>query len=330
MKFIKVIFFLWLIALLVLLLFNVVKSYGALKPTDYISSLAALTIVFLTAAYVFITSRQLETMGSQLKEMKRSREHTSQPLVLVKPLDVYLEKPRLFYNPPEKRYSGGSRLCIGCSVSNLGNSPAVSLDVCACLSIPHKKGDSVEFTTCAEHIDVLPVIHSNASPENISFMFCEDDNAEIINAIRQNIPMEAPILKICAVYKNVLGACFACRQRLQLFYDRDTQDDTLKNWHCQISAFPSMLKREIEQMRRLRKKNEEAWETLFSESKQKYESTLIGEDQKLKPVRVPNSFTTFVISEQKYESIVSKSRYGQFLPGTDVCIVENHQEESSG
>ena len=158
-------------------------------------------------------------------------------------------------------------------------------------------------------------------------MFVEDRTGKIIDSIRAVSSAKAPILRICAAYKNMLGACFVCRQAFQLFYSKEKQDKILENWQSQIAAFNSILKNQIKQMKNLYGKNDEGWEEIFEKSKHKYETNIIGEDQKLIAIQIPKSFTTSTLSETKYKNMLSKSYYGQFLAAQDECIANSEAEQ---
>ena len=309
---------------------HLIFSEQNLEPSDYVSSLASLSIVFLTAGYVFITSKQLKAMKDQLDEMKKGREHTSQPITFITPSNVTLEKPRVFFSPPEKEYAGHSRLHIECLVSNPGNAPALSVNVCSCVML--QQGDEKNcgsFKSAMEYIDILSMGEVNDKNKTISFMFVEDRMGKIIDSIRSGSSTKAPILRICAAYKNMLGACFVCRQAFQLFYNMEKQDETLENWQAQIAAFDSILKNEIKQMNNLYGKNDEGWEEIFKKSKDKSAINIIGEDQKLIAIQIPKSFTTSTLSETKYKNMLSKSYYGHFLAAQDECIANSEAEQTT-
>ncbi len=309
------------ISLFILTVIYLMKSEQTLKPTDYVSCLASVSIVFLTAAYVFVTSRQLETMNSQLLEMKTSREHTSQPIPFITPSKLCFERPRLFFTPPENNFAGHSRLHINCDAINPGNAPALSVNICACVMLQQKDENSCgAFKSTVEYLDILPFSEKPIEDKKISFMFPDDTKAELIDAIRTCRPDKAPILRICVVYKNMLGACFSCRQAFQLFYDTTEQDRVLENWQSQITAFGCSLKKEITQLKKIRDKDIRAWNELFDEAEKKYEDLIIGEDQKVMAVQIPTSFTAFTISESRYMKFLAKSHYGQFLSAQDDCI----------
>lgn len=317
------------ISLFAVTLIYLIRSEQHLKPTDYVSCLASIGIVFLTAAYVFITSGQLKTMRNQLDEMKTSREHTSQPIPFVTPSNLYLERPRLYYSPPEKEYSGHSRFHITCDAINPGNAPALSVNICACVMLQQNVGsDCGALKSAMEYLDILSVSGQPITDRKISFMFPDDREANIIDAIRSCRPDKAPILRLCVAYKNMLGACFACRQAFQLFYNTEEQDNVLENWQSQVSAFDSLLKKEIAQLNKLQGRDTKAWVELLDDAKKKYEALIIGEDQKVIAVQIPTSFTAFPITEARYMKFLSKSHYGQFMPAQDECLAQKVDEDA--
>ncbi|MDH5186106.1 MAG: hypothetical protein OEW70_03475, partial [candidate division WOR-3 bacterium] len=129
-----------IIAIILLFIFGVWGFFHYIvskqaNPPAFISAISSLMIALLTLVYVITTNRQLRAMRAQLFEMKRSREISTQPLPLVVLKDMYLEKPRVYYSPPEKECAGISRYILECSVSNFGSSPAVCVHMCACIHI---------------------------------------------------------------------------------------------------------------------------------------------------------------------------------------------------
>lgn len=316
------------ISIFAVILAYLIISEQHLNPADYVAGLASVSIVFLTAAYVFITSRQLAAMKDQLDEMKKSREHSSQPMAFITPSNIFLEKPRLYFSPPEKEFGGHSRLHVECIASNPGNAPALSVNVCACIMLQQGEDKHCgSFRSTMEYIDILALGEDVERKYEISFLFPDDRSGKIIDCIRASRPDRAPVLRICAAYKNMLGACFACRQAFQIFYNKAEQDEILENWQSQISAFDSMLKNEIKQMSKLYGKNEDSSDSIFQDSKEKYETTIKGDDQKLKAIQIPKSFTAFTISESRYTTMLSKSSYGQFMPAQDECIAIGEAEQ---
>ncbi|MCJ7673604.1 MAG: hypothetical protein MUO33_00450 [Sedimentisphaerales bacterium] len=256
--------------------------------------------------------------------MKRTRELMSQPLALVTPIRFSLEKPRAFYSPPEKSYTGISRYHVECNVQNYGSSPSVSIHVCVCLVIPCKEKPKV-FHCAAEYIAVLAEKSSlkNFDTFKTSFMFSTDEDGSVINAVRSPHPKDVPVLKICTVYKNLLGASFGCRQTFQIFPKSSDQDTILKNWHSRVSTFAIAFKHEIEQMKRIIDKNEEEWDTFFEKIESDYSSKVEGEDQDLMCVQIPGVFKIEAISEEQYKKVRSGGYYGQFMPEPDHCLIED-------
>lgn len=312
------------IALLVFLSIFAYLKYSEqnINPTDYITGLASVSIVFLTAAYVFITSRQLVAMKNQLNEIKKSRVHTSQPMAYTIPKKITVEKPKLYYTPPEDIYTGGSRLSVDCVVSNPGNATAISVNICSCVLLHQENEISCgALRSTMEFIDILSMTESEDNDSiPIHFLFT-DRSGDLFNSLRSRQPDMIPIVRICAVYRNMLGACFACRQGFQLFYDQYGQDEIFENWQCQIAGFSSMLKNEIEEMRKIRTNNPESWRSIFDRSQKKYLEGLKGENQKLEAVQIPQFFVASLIKESTYMNMLSKSSYGMRVYEDQECFI---------
>lgn len=296
------------------------------RMSDLITAISTFAIALLTLAYVLTTSRQLSTMQQQLREMKRSRELMSQPLPIVTTSRFILEKPRAFYSPPEESYQGQSRYHVECKVQNHGSSPGVSIHVCACLVIAENDKQKV-FHSSAEYVEVIAEKTQLKDSDTfaISFMFVEDDSALVIDAIRSQHPKDVPVLKICTVYKNVLGGAFGCRQTFEIFPKSREQDEIMKNWHSEICNFRIKFKHEIGQLKRIAGKNETEWEKLFEQIKAEYSSKIKGGDQDVVYWQVPGKLWIGAISEKQYQRIVSGRHYAQFMPEPDHCLIEEQK-----
>jgi hypothetical protein len=312
--------------LIILLVFFLI--YYAINPNktnilEFIMATSTFMIALLTLAYVMTTSRQLTAMRQQLQEMKKSRELISQPLPIPIPSKVFIEKPRAYYSPPDKKYNGISRYHVECEVNNHGTSPAVSIHLCSCLNV-NINGKTKSFRSSLEYIDVSPEkSHMAAADKNApSFMFVEDESAIVIDALRSQDPRNAPLLRICTVYKNVLGASFVCRQSFQLFRETNEQEEILKKWQSQITTFSSTFKHEIEELKRLADKDSKGWDSLFKEMKETYTKMLEGEDQNIRAIQAPGAFKTETITEEQYKTFTQSGLHGQFMLMPTHCLVD--------
>ena len=298
------------IAIIVAALVRYGMSPGVLF-SDYITAVATLAIALLTTAYVLTNTNQLSTMRRQLSEMKRSREISAQPLPLVNPTEVSLEKPTVFYSPPEKEYSGLSRYHVTCTAANHGSSPAVCIHVCACIHLG-SDGNDHGHLAAARFFNVLPGSPSGAEPkeQKLSFMFTDDDKGEFLDALRSAKPRELPRLQICTAYKNVIGGAFYCRQRYALFVKDEAHDEILKNWYTNVSSFAATYRNDIESLRKQYDRNPDAWNEAFDQLKEGYANRISGDDVTIAWHLIPQHFSIRPISEEKYESIVGPGRYG--------------------
>ena len=181
-----------LIGLFVLLLALGVFSfvYSAVqKKYDLINSISAagtFVIALLTLAYVYITSRQLDIMGEQLKENKKDRELQNQPLPWITSLLLTIENPDFYYSPPEQKYEALSRYYTKFKVKNVGGCPAVSVDISATLEIQSGDGTKL-FSAASERIETLEEkqMYPQEKQTFYNIMFTEDVKGELLTALRE-------------------------------------------------------------------------------------------------------------------------------------------------
>src|ERR1700735_3379866 len=94
-----------------------------------INGLSTLAIATLTAVYVSTNRSQLRVMRGQLNELQKNRDYIAQPLPIVKIKRVALQKPRLYYAPPDDEFSVISRYFVDYEIINSGSHPALAADV---------------------------------------------------------------------------------------------------------------------------------------------------------------------------------------------------------
>jgi len=290
---------------------------------DFISPISTLVIAFLTLAYVITTNRQLSTMRGQLTEMKKSRELISQPLPIVTPHSFHLEKPRFYFSPPEKEYSGPSRYRLDCTISNHSSSPAVNVHVCACINAG-EKDDIHLLKSSANYFNVIPE-KTTLKPNNSDFphfLFVTDDEARLIDGLCSFDPRKSPELQICTVYKNILGASFYCKQRFTLVLKNEEQNEILKNWFSNVSTFKKVFKNEIDLLNQLRENNRSKWDEKFEELKSDYAGKIESDDQEIDWHYIPGFFKISNISQDEYKSAVNCSHYGQVIKPSHRCWAE--------
>jgi hypothetical protein len=309
-----------LIATLVALLYSL-HSDPNIKVLDYVSPISTLVIAILTVSYVFTTNKQLSTMRNQLLEMQKSRELINQPLPVVTPHVMTLEKPRFFFSPPEKEYSALSRYKLECSASNHSSSPAVCVHICACINVG-KKGEVYLLKSAAQYISVAPEKVPLASNEKDSprFLFSDGDQARLIELLFSDKLDQIPYMHICTVYKNILGAAFHCRQRFNIYMHSAEQYDVFRNWYSNIISFNKTYSNEIGILGRLFGKDNQGWHAKFDEVKQKFSETIASDNQIVDLRYIPGFFHLKTITDHEYADIVSCSQYTRKLGPIHSCL----------
>jgi hypothetical protein len=299
-----------LIAILIVCFFFFYLFASGYFLPEYISAFSAFAVALLTTIYVFTTNRQLSVMQQQLNEMKRNREIMAQPLPLITPIQIVLQKPRLYYSPPEE-YSGISRYHMKCEVNNVGSSPAICIHACACIHIGQDSNEK-SFHSAAEFVNLVTgKLEEGCNCERIiSFMFIDDRKAELLDSLRNSDFNKLPKVQICTVYKNLIGGFFSFKQRYALTIGSGLQDSIMKNWYSQISTFEIVCKNELVELRRLRDSNPDKWNSLFERLQETFSNQFEGEDQFLKWHIIPKKFSIHPATEEEYSRIASKFSYG--------------------
>jgi hypothetical protein len=317
-----------IILLIVLLLFGpalMIYSYAHpdFKLPDILSAGSTYAVAVLTVGYVLTTSRQLDIMRDQLDEAKRNRELSNQPLPWIQQIELLIERPRLFTVPNfnysgsgnEVEYSFYSRYHFEHKVKNIGNSPAVAVDISTILAIPHND-TPLKFGAVSERIDVLEPgeIYPPNTSHNLSHLFASDSKGETLGSLREMHPQKVPYLLLRIIYKNILGGCFLIDNKFIIYPKDDNQYEIIKKWLTSIAAFPIEYKYDINTLYQLRKENKEKCDELYNKIKEKVNNSTIEEDIKLNVIQVPGVLKIQAISIDQYNELMKNLQYGTPLP----------------
>jgi len=286
-------------------------------------------------------------MAKQLNEMKYDRELQNQTLPWISELNFCVEKPRLYYSPPEKEHSAHSRYWAYLFVKNLGSFHAVCTDVSshiivlknksttdydACLGTPLNNSSDNEkpneekillFDTTSIRIDILEEKEKYPAnkPKGDDFLFADDQEGILLKRLIDSNIVGYPILKIRIHYKNVLGACFALYNVYQIYptYTDGEINPVIKDWLSKILSFPITYSNELGRLKNLKKSNnKKEHDELFAEVKTKYNDSLLNGSsepnfEKLRVIPIPGYFSIKPISEEEYLEATKDISYG-FVP----------------
>ena len=314
-----------LILFIVLGIFSIV--YGVVRPEEniigYVSGSATVVIAILTMAYVYVTSRQLDVMGKQLEQMEIDRRLQNQPLPYVNNMEMRIEKPRLYFSPPEFGCVPEARYWAKVKIRNIGNHPAVCIDVSARIEIPIQDkrryfgSVSINIATIGEK-ENYPI----NKDDDDNFLFAEDEEGLLIQALRELSVAKMPLLSCRVLFRNIMGGCFVLNCRYRLYPKREEDYSLFGEWLTAMKSFGIRYKNDIENLKGLRKSNEEKWDEEFERLKATFSGSLTGEDIGVEAWPIPGSFEVKSITAGEYEKEIKDVAYGVKKTVSMECIVK--------
>lgn len=309
-----------------------------------ISTISAFFTVILIGLYVVVNSKQLDVMSKQLNEMKNDRELQNQPLPWISNIEFYIEKPKLYYTPPEpieKRHSVQATYWAEFEIKNVGSYPAVCVDVSSLVLVlkdkPNTTYDSCPVTLIDDSSDIVKKkddkylsfeglskrIDTLEEKEkcNSHFMFSSDCEGVLLKRLIDSRNIHYPILKIRILFKNVLGACFFLYNIYHLYppYIDYEISPVLKDWLSKMVSFPITYNNELDSLKYLdNSRNVKERKELFKEVQEKFNVSLLNanpeaDKEKLRVVPIPGYFVIKPISEEEYKKATEAIHYG-FTP----------------
>lgn len=317
------------LGLLILFIVSGVFSivYGVLSPEEniatYVSGAATVVIAILTMAYVYVTSRQLDVMGKQLEQMEIDRRLQNQPLPYVNNMDVRMEKPRLYFSPPEFKCMAEARYWAKIKIRNIGNHPAVCVDVSARIEIPiqdkkrYFRSASINIPTIGEK-ENYPV----NKDDDDSFLFAEDEEGLLIQGLRELSVAKMPLLSCRILFRNIMGGCFILNCRYRMYPKRKEDDSLFGEWLTGMKSFCIRRKNDIENLERLRKSNVEKWDEEFNRLKDAFSESISGEDIAVEAWPIPGSFAVKSITTGDYKKELGDVTYGVRKTESMECVLE--------
>ncbi len=316
--------------ILILGIFSVI--YSAINPDNdlmtYISGSATFVIALLTILYVYVTSGQLDVMSAQLNEMRVERQVQSQPLPWIKKVVLEIEKPRLFYTPPDNSHVVLSRCYVKVELINAGTSPAVCVDVSANIRI-RKGEEDVNLSSTSLNIPALERGQGWPHRKNQKdwFLFTEEGD-KLINSLLSGKVLEYPLITLKATYKNILGGCFVACYEYRIFpvlVEKDVSVESaenesveekievngiLTNWLSVVSTFKIKYRAELQELVQLKEKKSDKWDELFDKTKKRVAESVPEEDLVLDTELLPGSFYVNNIDEDEYRKLTKDIKYG--------------------
>ena len=299
--------------------------YAVMHPErdviGFISGSATVVIAVLTMAYVYVTSRQLGVMTRQLESMEDEQRLRNQPLPSICTMEAWIEKPRLYFSPPEGEYSAHARYWLRPSIRNIGSHAAIGIDALADIEV--RVGEDRRcLRSSAISIPALGQGEDCSTKAGVdeTFFFPADTDNAVIRALRQQALGRLPVVNCSLLFRNIMGGCFllTCRYRLYL---RDTKDEAvLSMWLRGMESFWTKHQHDIEDLKPLRDRDREKWRREFDRLERSLGEAMGEENMDLSPWLIPGSYAVEPIDREEYEGRIAEVTYDRMLPGSrGVC-----------
>ena len=302
-------------------------AFFALLPAEsitlsnFIAYVASLSTAIMVLVYLSTTSRQLNAMYNQLREMQFSRNLQTQPLPFLTTLKAKIERPHLWVDPKDRflKPAIACRIILEGKIENLGNGPAVAIDfipriLCAeydkqfsdselpCVLYQKKPKEIKTIETTVQRVACLSLKEGDS--KDVKWMFADSDNM-LLNSIVTPKPT-SEFLETTVLYKNVLGASF----RAEFVYGIDYSDksiDKMKSCAKVIETVRIDFGTDLVKYENLASKKEyEEMKKISEKISKGIEENFKFEDVPLELNLISGVFSVSPITEEEYRKEISK------------------------
>lgn len=276
-----------------------------------ISSLALVGVVYSIILQRNEFDSTVKAMTNQLSEMEISRILSSQPLPVVNIQKCYIENPRLYYTPPEKKHEMISRYFFKYKIENKSNFVVADININPSLHI-QTDNNQVYLKSSGKHVSVLSPQEIGPKERDIITMFNDDEKSIIFDSLRSG---DLPIFEVNIYYQNIIGGYFTVTQKYYVDVQDEECDEILKKWHSLISSFSIEYKNELSELKKLREQNlEEKWSSNFTELQEKITQFTIDDNLELSLTEIPGTFGVTILNKDEYLQRISPVNFGRKLP----------------
>lgn len=277
--------------------------------------LAAISVI--TVVINLIQNRKLlEANARQLEEMREEHRLSSQPVLELEAGKFFLERPRLFYTPPEDSYDYISRYHYETTLKNVSQATAICIDICAELIVPIENQE-LRLSAASVRQNVLPY---GERTSDIDIRFSQDNKAYLYEALRVTYAKELPRLKVKVVYKNTCGGYFL-QENLYVLVPHDEDGVSIRNWHTNIISAPIEGKDALSALKRIPKGKD--WEELFELSKRTFDLHLTDPEKariSIELREIPEKYNFRALEKTEYEKEISEHGYSKFVYKRPECM----------
>ena len=270
-------------------------------------SVLSFLLAAISVITVIITLKQngkmLQLSNDQINEMRKEHELSLQPVLSFSSTKFVIEKPRLFYTPPEDDYSIISRFKIETEVNNVSPAVAVNIVFSATGFLNTEKG-LCQGDTISKRIDYI-----SDKTESLDFLLVERQNGVVFNGLREGNVKMLPQAELKVVFRNTVGGTFMIRKRY-IIYPEPEELKEIRRWHSIVASADADYKEIINRLHH----NAQKTDALFNQLKETINQRG-GEKEKivLKSVELEEFFKYSSISEEEYNDVVRNAHFGKFI-----------------
>lgn len=256
--------------------------------------------------FIFYSSRQIE-------EEQRNRMLEHQPLPIITNYESYIETPSVYINIdrmvgedlylPQFIY----RLCFFHKLYNIGNSSAISIDVCTDVTIIMDETKTF-FKPIAKRIPFMKIDDTSGV---IRHTFLKLSTSVLDTFIKGDIT-QFPIISVCVLYKNTLGSYFKTNQKYRLWLVEEDYG-VIKEWLKIIKTAEVNYNDEIKLIKRL--ENTEEKRRIHDQILKDFDSKFNIKNINLWVKEIPGTFSVSILSESEYEKETSDLAYPRTIRG---------------
>ena len=299
------------------------------EETSLLVNIILCVLSFVLAAISVITvivtlkqnGKMIQATNDQISEMKKEHELSLQPIIEFTHPVFIIEKPRLFYSPPEDDYSIQSRFRFVVEVKNLSSAIAVNY-ICSSVAIVDNGHEGYTIDSSSERINLLADIS-----KKIDFMFLEEKSDGIYDSLREGKTMRLPQCEMEAVFRNTTGGAFRMRRRFVINPQMGIMEK-IKEWHSFLLSAKSEYKEELRTLSLSHGKNRELFRKLQDKIKEKGGAEI---EISIDCVELDDYFDFEPISTEEYTEMVSHKSFPVFIGSTQKeCIsIEKSRAKSN-
>jgi len=302
------------ISIVIVLVLGVVAFFfflpkEAITVSNFIAYMASLSAMVLVLLHILTTSTQLDAMQRQIREMEYTRNLQIQPFPYVTSLQSEIERPRFYHCPIReiKKDYGKAKLLyrvrFNARIENIGNGPAINIDVIARLTLEHRDGKFTPIMWSGELIECISVREKDV--REIDFVFQGDDQAglEVLSRGGSRVHLDLTIL-----YKNTLGADFKVEARYSLRCDNEEERRNLERYLNVLRTAPVDYETQIKRYESLMKQDKwkEASEFFLTAFHKFWEKSDLAERVVLTSMLEPYAFSVIPLNKEEYQKEIRK------------------------